>query len=168
MNELISVTEHRFDNADGCAAALRDAGFSEIIFSLDGLHELHDAYRRCTGLYDRIICAVAAARAGSIRCSVSIVFRDMLEKNDRFFQDVMRILELFDNPRVMERTGKKDIRVGVQKEPEYDFGNASKSIAERHSAANAIDWLVELQDIRPPNSVDNKFRPISVYQAQYA
>jgi MoaA/NifB/PqqE/SkfB family radical SAM enzyme len=135
----------RFGNAARFAAALRDAGISEIMFSLDGPREIHDAYRRCSGLYDRVIRAVAAARAAGIRCDVSIVLRKGLEKNDRFFQDVMKIFELPDDPRSMARKSKKTVRTGVLIEPEYDFGNAGKPIAERHSAPYAIDRLEEFQ-----------------------
>lgn len=147
LNEPFSVMGRRFDNAAGFAAALRDAGVSEIMFSLDGPREIHDAYRRCPGLYDRVIHAVAAANAAGIRCDVSIVLRDGLEKNDRFFQDVRRIFGLPADPRSMARKGKKTIRTGVLIEPEVDFGNASKPMAERRSAPYGIDRLEEFQGI---------------------
>jgi hypothetical protein len=73
------------------------------------------------------------------------VLRDGLEKNDRFFQDVMKIFELPDDPRLMPRKGKKTIKTGVLIEPELDFGNADKSIAERHSAPYAIDRIEGFQ-----------------------
>jgi hypothetical protein len=47
----------------------------------------------------------------------------------------------------MARKGKKTIKIGVLIEPEYDFGNAAKSIAERHSAPYAIDRLEEFQGV---------------------
>ena len=147
INEPFSVMGRRFGNAARFAATLRDAGISEIMFSLDGPREIHDAYRRCSGLYDRVIRAVAAAKTVGIRCDVSIVLRDGLEKNDRFFQDVMKIFELLDDPRSMAGKGKKTFRTGVLIEPEFDFGNASKSIAERQSAPYTIDRLEEFQGI---------------------
>jgi len=147
IHEPFSIMGHRFDNAAGFAAALRSAGISEIMFSLDGPREIHDTYRRCSGLYDRVICAVAAAKAAGIRCDVSIVLRDGLHKNDRFFQDVMKIFELADDPRSMAKKGKKTIKTGVLLESEYDFGNASKSIAERNSAPYSIDQQEQFQGI---------------------
>jgi len=147
IHEPFFIMGRRFDNAAGFAAALRSAGISEIMFSLDGPREIHDAYRRCSGLYDRVICAVAAAKAAGIRCDVSIVLRDGLHKNDRFFQDVMKIFELADDPRSMAKKGKKTIKTGVLLESEYDFGNASKSIAERNSAPYSIDRQEQFQGI---------------------
>ena len=61
------------------------------------------------------------------------------------FEDVMKIFELPDDPRSMARKSKKTIRPGVLIEPEYDSGNAAKSIAERHSAPYAIDWIEEFK-----------------------
>ena len=147
IHEPFSIMGRRFENAAGFAAALKSAGISQIMFSLDGPREIHDAYRRCSGLYDRVICAVAAAKAVGIRCDVSIVLRDGLHKNDRFFQDVMKIFELSDDPRSMAKKGKKTIKTGVLLESEYDFGNASKSIAERNSAPYSIDRQDQFQGI---------------------
>jgi hypothetical protein len=47
----------------------------------------------------------------------------------------------------MAAKGKKTFRTGVLIEPEFDIGNAGKSIAERHSAPYAVDRLEEFQGI---------------------
>ena len=41
INEPFSIMGRRFDNAARFAAALRDAGIAEIMFSLDGPREIH-------------------------------------------------------------------------------------------------------------------------------
>lgn len=55
--------------------ALRAAGLTHVVFSLDGPPELHDQWRGVPGLYARILDGFAKAREAALCPQVSIVLR---------------------------------------------------------------------------------------------
>lgn len=65
----------RFDNSRAFLDALKAAGLTHMIYSLDGPREIHDRSRGVEGLHDRIWAGFAETRAAGIEPRVSLVFK---------------------------------------------------------------------------------------------
>jgi len=58
---------------------LRRCGLTHMLFSVDGLGEIHDRSRGVPGLFDRILSGFAAVRDAALEPRVSVLVRSAVD-----------------------------------------------------------------------------------------
>ena len=82
-----------YDDAEQYLRALKDAGLTHVIFSLDGEAEDHDRIREVPGLFNRVMDGFALVRDAGLEARVSLLVREdqpanwIADVSDRVYGD---------------------------------------------------------------------------------
>lgn len=156
ISDKIKTSDGEYNGVTEYVQILKEAGIQRIMFSLDGLEQEHDEYRKSPGLFKKVVRAVHESRKAGIIPMVSITLHPGIKDRELFFSEITELFQLDEDINELIHHKEKTLETRMRIEEVIDIGGGARYLKDKTKAKYSINDLAALNNFCKGYTHSNK------------